>query len=224
MHRKRQPDQDASQIAAPKEQPQHGQAKVAPQEDPPERVVISDVIFDQNGALWVVGDWAYVEGSIAKYEDQSWTRFIDIPDLSDDVDLQNLEVDSQGKVWAIYDDGLFSYDGQNWIHYPLPETKTLEDSFIDSDDRIWITTINGFASFYDGGWNFYTVDNNSSIYDYGRSDPQNRVFFDHKMHSGSHLSSNFIPSPKDGHQDEAKLEEDKFNTVEHKNYEISTLE
>jgi hypothetical protein len=72
--------------------------------------------------------------------------------------------------------------------------------------------------------NFYAVDNNSSIYDYGKSDPQNRIFFDHKMHSNSHKSSNIIPSPKDGLKETTKHEEDKFNTIEHKNYEISTLE
>lgn len=148
-------------------------SELAPQEDPPERVVISDVIFDQSGALWVVGDWAYVEGSIAKYEDQSWTRFLDIPDLSADVDLHNLEVDSQGKVWAIHNTGLFSYDGQNWTHYPEPGTETLRDPFIDSDDRIWLTTSYGFASFYDGAWNFYTIDND------GQSDDQpTRIAFD----------------------------------------------
>jgi hypothetical protein len=126
--------------------------------NPNERISISDAIFGPNGAIWVVGFQSSVEGSIAKYENQSWIRFLEIPDLSEDIDLHGLEVDSQGKIWAIYDDGLFSYDGQNWSHYLSPERQTLRDSFIDSDDRIWITTSSGFASFFNGTWNFYEIE------------------------------------------------------------------
>jgi RNA polymerase subunit RPABC4/transcription elongation factor Spt4 len=132
---------------------------LAPQEDPSERIVISDVLFDQSGALWVVGDWESVEGGIAKYENQNWIRFLEIPDMSEDINLHGLEEDSQGRIWAIYDDGLFSYDGQTWIHYPSPMGERIWDSFIDSDDRIWLTTSYGFASFFDGNWNYYEIEN-----------------------------------------------------------------
>jgi hypothetical protein len=132
---------------------------LAPQVDPAERITISDVLFDQNGALWVVGDWESVEGSIAKYENQSWVQFLDIPEMSEDIDLHGLEEDSQGRIWAIYDDGLFSYDGQTWIHYPSPMGEKIWDSFVDLDDHIWLTTSYGFASFFNGNWNYYEVDN-----------------------------------------------------------------
>jgi hypothetical protein len=129
-----------------------------PEKNPSEKIAISDAILDLNGALWVVGDQESIEGSIAKYENQSWIRFLEIPELSEDIDLHGLEVDSQGKIWAVYDEGLFSYDGQVWIHYPSPVRDTLRDPFIDSDDHIWITTASGFASFFNGGWNFYEID------------------------------------------------------------------
>ncbi len=68
-------------------------------------------------------------------------------------------MDSQGRIWALHNGGLFTFDGQSWIHYPRPGTVILHDIFIERDDRIWFTTSSGFASFLDGGWNFYTIDN-----------------------------------------------------------------
>lgn len=136
-------------------------SELAPQENASERIVISDILFDQSEALWVVGDWESVEGSIAKYENQTWTRFLDIPELTEKINLHSLAMDSQGKIWALHNGGLFSFDGQNWIHYPRPDTYVLNDLFVNLDDRIWFTTSRGFASFLDGGWNFYTIDNDA---------------------------------------------------------------
>ena len=134
-------------------------SQLAPQENPSEKIVISDVLFDQNGALWVVGDWESVEGSIARYENQAWTRFLDIPELTVDMNLHSLGMDSEGKIWALHNGGLFRFDGESWTYYESPGTYILKDMFIDLDGRIWLTTSRGFASFLDGGWNFYTIDN-----------------------------------------------------------------
>jgi hypothetical protein len=134
-------------------------SELASQEDPTDPIDISDVVFDHQGALWVVVDWIDAEGIIGKYENQAWTIFRETLDLGETAALHSLAVDSRGAIWVAHNGGLFTFNGQGWTHYPRPGTVILRDMFIDSDDRIWFTTSDGFAFFLNGDWNFYTIEN-----------------------------------------------------------------
>lgn len=134
-------------------------ADLASPEDPNDPIVLHDLVFDLEGNLWAVVDRPNTDGSVAKYDGADWTLFGESSDLELKTSLIGIDVDLQGKVWVVYEDGLIEFEGEEWTLHEVLEDVELKDIFIDSDDRIWLAASTGFGIFDEGNWNLYNIEN-----------------------------------------------------------------
>jgi ligand-binding sensor domain-containing protein len=78
---------------------------------------IHDIVFDQEGLMWVASDGGAVRWNLT---DGSYTKFTSEDGLAG-IDLDDLEVAPGGTVWAGSSGGLSSFDGTGWTQSSFGE-------------------------------------------------------------------------------------------------------
>ena len=121
-----------------------------PLEGPEERYepgrFLTDVALDHAGNVWVancifVGIGYHGQG-VRWFDGDAWHGSDDTAGQC----VQDIDVDSQGRVWMTGFDALIQYDpaAHTWTRFPLPEwerTQLIGEIILDNDDVPWITFV-----------------------------------------------------------------------------------
>lgn len=103
----------------------------------PANLYIHDMIIDKNKHIWLATNEGIVkiEGGITKEHFFDWWY-----------SSYCLSIDKKGDLWAGGYNGLFRFNGREWITYTSADglsSNYINDIFIDSNNRIWLATHNG---------------------------------------------------------------------------------
>lgn len=139
----------------------------------------TDVKLAEDGTLWFTGmsyynpeTSNYEGGGLFSYDGENWTdHSAGIDPLTDQHDLFNLDIDSQGNIWmAASYDGYYCYDGSEFTAYqpPIMNPNGVQGStreiVLDDNDVLHIGSTNGFYVYNGNIWRFYN-NSNSVIQD-----------------------------------------------------------
>lgn len=110
--------------------------------------------------------------TLCRYKNNEWTCF-DSEDFNFNVSswkgIMDLEFDPNGNLWVCHDNGLFYFDGQNWIERNdlIPFELPLDRHSItfDNDGNIWIAA----SSIFSEGGIVKWENGDSTIYDYSNT-------------------------------------------------------
>ena len=108
---------------------------------------VNEIMQDRNGKVWIVGETGL------HYYDQTVVRGDYFPEEEKFRDLTSVYEDRLGNLWLTTKrDGLYHYDGQDWVNYksefrvgekyPLASNDT-KDILEDNQGNMWIATKNG---------------------------------------------------------------------------------
>ncbi|MBX3000862.1 MAG: hypothetical protein KF893_20235 [Caldilineaceae bacterium] len=116
--------------------------------------VISTIVSDQNGGIWVGVD----RGGVAHFQNGVWTSYIP-EDRSTAISVKDLALASDGTLWIAGADGLGQLDREGkWTSISHQEIGPLHAVTVAADGVVWVATGAGLAGLEsDGSWTIYTV-------------------------------------------------------------------
>jgi hypothetical protein len=133
----------------------------------------NDVAAGTGGSVWVT-----TSNSIARFVDNEWTVYENGKGLDQDYTLGGLALNSDGLPIVVYNDGILTFDGQNWTANKAP-ISLLQKVLVDKDGKVWVGSLSdGVAVLQDGNWTVYNVENalTSNAINALASDSQGRIW------------------------------------------------
>lgn len=151
--------------------------------------IVADIFEDRRGWIWVMLEkerslkdisdigFAFVEGKIQMFDGKYWNTFPDEIGGSAAVAIgdpmkyftSHLQ-DEQGNIWITNLDGLYKFDGKNWISFNKEQLPSdiCNEVIETSDKTIWVATRHGIAKQAGNKWIKY--DKNRGIKENNVSD------------------------------------------------------
>jgi ligand-binding sensor domain-containing protein len=117
----------------------------------PESGEVNSIVEYENGKLWLGTSTGLVRFDLATQTNTP----VKIGDLSEDIALFNLLLDSNGIIWATDNTGLIRYDPEaqstrRFVHDPNDSTSLFNNIVFDiyesTDHQLWIGTVSGLNS------------------------------------------------------------------------------
>lgn len=108
---------------------------------------IVSLAFENDGTAWagIIRD----QYGLVRIDPDGSTEIFDHTNscLHDSANVWDIDIDSQGKVWMLNDDGLICYDGDTFTRYDSIDGFYIPKSFdnllaIDNDDKVWLIGYN----------------------------------------------------------------------------------
>ncbi len=121
--------------------------------------IITHVAIDKDNSYWFA-DWGSLAG-LNHFDGVNWVRF----ETPINAGITAMAIDSSGIIWiGTYDNGLFSFDGINFIQYL--NNKGISKIVIDSLQNLWIATRLNGAYYYDHStFTNYKISNSGIVSD-----------------------------------------------------------
>jgi hypothetical protein len=78
------------------------------------------------------------------------------------IHIRTIAEDSRGMKWYATDEGLYRYDGTNWIKFTVENSglisNMVNDVSVDNDDRVWCATDSGLVVYDNVTWEKHTAE------------------------------------------------------------------
>lgn len=133
----------------------------------------NDVAAGADGSVWVT-----TTNSVARYVDGEWIVYENGKGFDQDYTLGDIALTSEGLPVVVYNDGILTFDGENWSSNQAP-ISLLQKVLVDSADRVWVGSLSDGVAVNEGGnWTTYNVENGltSNAINALASDAQGRVW------------------------------------------------
>ena len=133
----------------------------------------NDVAAGADGSAWVT-----TTNSVAHYVGGEWVIYENGKGFDQDYTLGDVALTSDGLPVVVYNDGILTFDGQNWSSSKAP-ISLLQKILIDKDNRVWVGSLSdGVAVQESGNWTVYNVESGltSNAINALASDMQGRVW------------------------------------------------
>jgi sugar lactone lactonase YvrE len=117
----------------------------------------NDIAASAEGSVWIT-----TSGSIVRAVDNELIVFENGKGLDQDYSLGDIALTAEGLPVAVYNDGILTFDGENWSSNQAP-ISLLQKVIVDNAGRIWVGSMSeGVAVFADGNWTVYNVESGLS--------------------------------------------------------------
>jgi sugar lactone lactonase YvrE len=133
----------------------------------------NDVAAGGDGSVWVT-----TSNSIAHYVGGEWIIYENGKGFDQDYSLGDLALNGDGQPIVVYNDGILTFDGQNWTANKAP-ISLLQKVLVDQAGRVWVGSLSdGVAVEEAGNWTVYNVESGltSNAINALASDSQGRVW------------------------------------------------
>ena len=121
---------------------------------------INDIFFDRNSTEWIAASWG-----VGRFNGDN-IIVEDIEGLNNDAIV--IQEDKENNVWVGTQwNGLFKYDGKNWIEFDTSNSEitsnNIYDMKFDSDGNLWMATGNGLVKFDGSNWIVFNTANSGLL-------------------------------------------------------------